>query len=461
MDYKVLAENIINQVGGKENINDAFHCQTRLRLVLKDESIVHDEDVEKITGVLKVIKSAGQYQIVIGNQVEYVFEELLKMVDIRPNQQQNELVEETNIKSKLNFSSLLKWLSAFFTPLIPAMFGAGLLKSIMTILVTTQLVSTDSSTYAVLNFMSDATFYFLPFLLSVTVAEQLKCNKYLALTMAGIILHPTFTEMVATASADGSMIQYFGLPISPITYSSSVVPIILSVILLCYVEKAIHRFSPKSLEFFIKPILCILIVGSITLLVLGPIGFYIGEVLAWIVGALGETVGWLPPLIIGFTTPVLVMFGAHYAFTPLVVNYFSTFGYDAMVFPAMFASNIAQGGATLAVALKTKNLELKQLSVTTGISCLLGITEPAMYGVELQLKKPFLAALIGGGLSGLYMGITGVRCFAMGSPSLLSIPAFIGANTYYFFIHGCIALAIAFVSSFVIAYITGFEDKAL
>lgn len=164
-------------------------------------------------------------------------------------------------------------------------------------------------------------------------------------------------------------------------------------------------------------------------------------------------------MIIGFTTPILVMFGAHYAFSPLMINYFAAFGYDAIVFPAMFVSNIAQGGATLAVALKTKNIELKQLAVTTGISCLLGITEPAMYGVELQLKKPFLASLIAGGVGGLYMGITGVRVFAFGSPSLLSIPCFIGNNTYYFFIHGCIALAIAFVVAFVVTLILGFEDQ--
>lgn len=254
MDYKILAENIVSQVGGNENIKDAFHCQTRLRLVLQDESIVNDGEIEKIAGVLKIIKSSGQYQIVIGHQVEYVYEELIKIVDISSKHQNNELVEETQEVNKLNFSYLLKMLSAFFTPLIPAMFGAGLLKSIMTILVTAQLVSTDSSTYAVLNFMSDSVFYFLPFLLSVSVAEQLKCNKFLALTMAGIILHPSFSAMVATASAEGSMIPFFGLPISPITYSSSVIPIILSIILLNFVEKGIHKLSPKNLEFFIKPI---------------------------------------------------------------------------------------------------------------------------------------------------------------------------------------------------------------
>lgn len=458
MNYQKLASEIIDRVGGKENILDAFHCQTRLRLVLKDESIVRDDEVEKIEGALKIIRSGGQYQIVIGNQVEYVFKELEKIVELVHGKESFDLLEEKS-KKKFDFSSILKMLSSFFTPLIPAMFGAGLLKSIMTIITTIGIVSTDSTTYAVLNFMSDATFYFLPFLLSVSVAEYFKCNKFLAMTMAGIMLHPSFTTMVTTASESGSMIDFLGLPISPITYSSSVIPIIFSVILLNFIEKGIHKYSPKSIEFFIKPILCILVVAPISLILLGPIGYYIGEGLAYIVDLLGGSFGWLPPLIIGFSTPLLVMFGAHYAFTPLIMTYFAKFGYDSMIFPAMFVSNIAQGGATLAVAIKTKNINLKQLSLTTGISCLLGITEPAMYGVELQLKKPFLASLIGGGIGGLYMGITGVRCFAMGAPSLLSIPCFIGANTYQYFIHGCIALVIAFVSAFLIAFILGFEDK--
>ena len=448
MNYKSLAEEIIRLVGGEDNIASLVHCATRLRFNLKDESKADTAKLKATKGVMGAVSNGGQYQVIIGSDVSHVFKEIMGMTKLDSGNQGEEEKDNRKVVDKV-----IDTISGIFTPVLPAITAAGMLKAVLAILITTKLLTNDSQTYQVLNFMADAGFYFLPILLANSAAKKFKCNPYMAMMMGGILLHPTFTSMITAAKEAGTGIAVFGMNIPLASYGSSVIPIILSVWLMSYVEPIADKVSPKAVKFFLKPLITAMVVGIATLVLVGPLGYIISDKVAAVIHAIEARASWLVPTIIGALSPLLVMTGTHYGIIPIGINNIMTLGYDTFVGPGMLVSNVAQGGAAVAISLKTKDAEFKQLASTAGITGLCGITEPALYGVNLKTKVGLYASIIGGGIGGLFYGIFGVARYATGSPGLLTLPVYIGGDSMSNFYYACIGAAIGIVVAFIVAYI--------
>lgn len=455
MDYKKLAADIVDLVGGEKNVQSVTHCATRLRFNLKDDSSAQTDKLKSTKGVMGVVNKGGQYQVVIGSDVASVYREILELGNFEGGGGKEEVKDD-----KGPVVRVLDTIAGIFTPIIPAITGAGMLKAVMALLVAFKVIDTTSETYQFLNFIADAAFYFLPFLIANSAAKKFKCNAYMAMSIAGVILHPTFINMVNAAKETGEGLKFIGIPVSLASYSSSVIPIILGVWFMSFVEPLADKVSPKPVKFFTKPLLTLIVTAPVTLIVLGPLGNIIGDGIAAAISYLNTHASWLVPLIVGTFTPLMVMTGMHYGLIPIGINNIATAGFDTVVGPGMLGSNIAQGGASLAVAVRTKNSEVRQLATSAGITAVCGITEPAMYGISLRFKKPLIAAMIGGGVSGLFLGITGVGRYTSGSPGLLALPGYIGTEGARNIIFACIGAAIAFAVSFIISLILGIEDPA-
>jgi len=447
MNYQNLAKEILEKVGGEKNISGLTHCATRLRFNLKDDSKAQTEALKKVDGIMGVVNKGGQYQVVIGSDVASVYQPLTKLANI-----QDEAIEDHKNDKKL-LERLVDTLSGIFTPILPAITAAGMIKAVLSLLLAFSLVSKESSTYQVLNFMADAAFYFLPILLANSAAKKFRCNPYLAMMLGGILLHPNFVSMVAASKESKEAIHLFMLPITNAGYASSVVPIILIVWFLSYIEPIADRISPKAIKFFTKPLISVLVVGTAGLVIIGPIGTIISNVIASGVNGLNQYCSWLVPALVGTLTPLLVMTGTHYGLVPIGINNRMTIGYDTLIYPGMLGSNVAQGGAALAVAFKSKKSEIKQLASSAGITAVCGITEPALYGVNLRFKTPLYSAMIGGGVSGFLMGILNVKNYSGGSPGFLTLPSYLGGESLNDFYFACIGAALSVVISFVISFI--------
>lgn len=453
MDYKALAETILNNIGGKENILSFTHCATRLRFNLKDDSKVNKKNLDNTQGVMGVVNKGGQFQVIIGSDVPNVYRELNMLGNFEGAE-----IEKNEHDNRSALSKVLDTIAGIFTPIIPAITGAGILKAFMALLMAFGWIDKASQTYSILAVFSDAAFYFLPFLIAYSAARKFKCNVVMAMSIAGIMLHPNFVLMINNVKETGIPLKFISIPVTPVTYSSSVIPIILAIWLMSYVEPIADKISPKPVKFFTKPLITLVVTGAISITVLGPLGTIIGDGIAAGISFLNNYASWLVPLIIGAVSPYLVMTGTHYGLIPIGINNIATTGFDTIVGPGMLSSNIAQGGAAFAVALKTKNKLMKQEAYSSGLTAVCGITEPALYGVNLKLKKPLIAASIGGGVSGLYLGITGVGRYTSGSPGLLALPGYIGTEGFTNITNAIIGSIIALVVSFAVTLFLGFED---
>lgn len=441
--YTDLAHEIILNVGGKANIQDVYHCQTRLRFQLIDESKANKEVVSAIEGVAKVVVNAGVFQVVIGIHVAEVFEEIEKLVDLAHP-------KETEQKQKGNFlMKIVDFIAGTFQPVVPALSGAGMVKAVLALLVVFKVITTDSQTYYLLNLFSDGVFFFLPMLLAFSQAQKLKCNPILAVAVASIMMHPNWTALVNAQEA----VNFFGvIPFTLVTYTSTVIPIILISFVQSYVEKILYKWIPKAVEIVFVPMFTILIMGTLAFSVLGPLGSIVGGYLAQVFNFLSENVSWAPALLIGGFLPIMVMFGLHNAVAPLGIMQMANLGYDSIFGPGCVCSNIAQATAASVVAFRTKDKKLKQLATSGSITAYMGITEPVLYGVNLPKKYPLIAAMIGGGMGGLYAGITQTHRFATGSSGLPAILLYIGDDTMTYFINILIALGITVFVSAIVTY---------
>lgn len=441
--YEGLAQEIVAKVGGKENINSVYHCQTRLRFKLIDEQSVDQSEVEAIDGVAKVLINAGVFQVVIGTHVKDVYEEVEKLVDT------NKEVVETKQKQGIG-TRIIDFIAGTFQPIIPALSGAGMVKAVLAILVVFNVITTDSQTYYLLNLFADGVFFFLPMLLAFTEAQKLKCNPILAVSVAAILMHPNWTALVSA----GEPVNFFGvIPFTLATYTSSVIPIVIIVFVQSYVEKLLNKVIPKAVELVFVPMLTFLIMGTLALSVLGPIGAILGGYLAEFFTFLSETASWAPAVLIGTFCPLMVMVGLHNGVAPLGVVQMSNLGFDSIWGPGNICSNMAQAAATTVVAIRTRNKQTRQIATSASITAFMGITEPALYGVNLPKKYPLIAAMIGGGLGGLYAGLTHTHRFATGSGGLPAVTLYIGDNTMQYFYNIIIAMAISIIASTAITLI--------
>lgn len=447
MNYKAMAEGILSHMGGIENISFMTNCATRLRLNLKDDAKADLNGVKSVPGVVGAVKKGGVYQIIIGTDVLHVLNEIRKMGPVG--------TEDGHHEHKENLiNRAMSVTSGIFTPLIPALIAGGMLKALLTLLLFFRLVDSSSQTYYMINFIADAAFTFLPVLVAFSTAQKLKCNPYIAAVIGAALLHPNFTALVAA----GEPVSFFGLPVTLVNYGSSVIPSILAILLMSYVEPLADRISPKPIKFLSKPLITILVVAPVTFIVLGPLGYTIGTALAAGANYLNENVSWLVPTLMGAFMPLLVMTGMHWSFAPVIIQSYATYGAEAIMGPGSFVSNICQGAASLAVALKTKNREMRQIATSAGITALLGVTEPAMFGVTLKLKKPLYAVMLGGACGGLYAGLNGVVRYTSGTPGLASFAVFIGENPMNI-VHAFISVGIGFVITFILTWVFGFEDE--
>lgn len=453
--YTSLAKEIVESLGGKANINDAYHCQTRLRFKLADENIVDDDQVGSIDGVVKVVRNAGVYHVVIGTHVADVFEEVEKFVDVKKEAGSQEAEEKQNIAE-----TIIDFVAGVFQPVIPALSGAGMVKALLALLVVLNVITPENQTYALLNLFADGVFYFLPLILAFTTAQKLKCNPILAAGVGAMMLHPNWIAMVEA----GKVVKFFDvIPFTLTTYGSSVIPIILVIFVQSYVEKFLKRVIPKAVELVFLPMLTFLIMGVLAFSVLGPIGSILGGYLATFFTFLSETAAWAPAVLVGGFLPLMVMFGLHNGVAPLGVMQMANLGYDSIFGPGCLCSNMAQATAGAVVAFRTRDKKTKQIATSGFITAYMGITEPILYGISLPKKYPLVATMIGGACGGLYAGLTHTHRFATGSSGLPAVLLYLGNNTTKCFVNIIIAIVISAVVSGVLTFILSykFEDKVV
>lgn len=447
MDFKKMANEILKLVGGEKNVASVTNCMTRLRFNLNDVSKANTEAIKKLDGVQGVVNKNGQFQIIIGTNVSKVCDEIHKLGNFAENSSSDSEDKETGIINKV-----LGTITAIFTPIIPALAGSGMIKALLAVLKLFGLVDAGTQTYAYLSFLSDTVFYFLPVILAYSAAKRFKCSPYLAAVLGAALLHPSFTALNT-----GDPVAFFGIPVRMISYGSSVVPILLIVFAQSYVEKFAKKISPASVKVFLVPLITLIITSLIGFTALGPLGNYVGEILAIGMNFINDRAGWLIPVIMGTFTPLFIMTGMHYCFAPIQQIQYATLGYGTILGPGMLSSNIAQATAALVVGLKTKNKSLKQLSLSSSTTAFMGITEPALYGVNFKLKKPLYASMIGGGIAGLYAGIAGIRTYASATAGLAAIPVYISDDMSNV-LNACITIVIAIVATTIVTLIMGFDD---
>lgn len=442
MDYKKIANEILDLIGGSKNVSTLEHCSTRLRFGLVDKSVVNVEKIKKIKGVMGVV-DGSQFQIVIGNNVVEVYDELLKICPVTGNQ-----VAETKKDDRKWGAKLLEFVISVFQPLVPAIAGAGVLKSVLLLLSMFGLLASDSTVYTALAAISDATFYFLPIMVAVTTANTLKSNRLVAIAAVGYLLLPATTA----ALADGMTL--FGFAVKNITYSSQVFPAILCVIFLSLMERGFNKISPKAIRIFFVPMMSLAITIPVTLLVLGPLGYNIGTLFTAVILALYGKLGFVALGLLAAILPFMIATGMHKTLLPYAITTYGQLGYEALYMPASLAHNISESGACFAVALKSKDEDLKQTALSAGISALMGITKPALYGVTLQNKKAMMGVVLSGAISGMLMGLFVVKAFIIVGPGLASMSMFVDAANGSNFMYACIGFAVALLGSFIITFVS-------
>lgn len=450
MNFNEFAKGIIPCIGGASNIAGLTHCATRLRFTLKDESKADEVAVRKIDGVLGVARSGGQFQVIIGNQVPKAFAAINKMYELNQG-------GHTTDEKKKKIEVLFDFISSVFTPILPAIIGAGLIKSFLALAVLFGM-NAESTTYAFVNLIGDAPLYFLPMMIAITASKKLGCNTFMAVAITGALLHPNYTAMV-TDAFNLNFTSMFGIPVTLASYNASVIPALLMVLALKYVDAFFDKVIPNLIKFFFKPVLTLLVVACLTFIVLGPIGFILGTLISSGINYISDYAGWLVPTIIGALMPLMITTGMHYGLVPFMLQSIGTVGYEQISNPGNLPSNIAQSAASLAICVKTKKSELKKLSLTTGITALLGITEPALFGVTLKYKKVLASVMIGGAVGGLYAGLTDVKAFSFCSPGLLSFAAFVEPGSWSNLINAGISCIIGFFITFVLVLSWGYKDE--
>ncbi|OMF92166.1 beta-glucoside-specific PTS transporter subunit IIABC [Paenibacillus sp. FSL R7-0337] len=449
MNTKELSKEILKLVGGEENIDQVTHCMTRLRFNLNDNNRADKAALQKTDGVMGVMINGGQFQVIIGNDVPVVYNDLIGNMSVSPEKKASG--DKVEKKKQNPLSKLFDFISGIFTPILPAITGAGMIKGIVALLVAAGWMGTENSTYIILSAIGDGAFYFLPIVLAISAARKLGSNMYIAAAIGAAILHPTVTTLLGS----GEPVTFASLPVVAATYASSVIPIVIAVWLASYVEKAVDKVTHASLKLIVVPTVTLLVIVPLTLIAVGPLGVIIGDGLTGGISWLFENTGLFAGLLLGGTMSLLIITGMHYALIPIMIASIAQLGYDYMI-PIMMVANFAQAGSALGVSLRTKNSKLKSLSLSTSITAFMGITEPAMYGVNMRLKKPFIAALIGGAAGGAFLSLFKVKAYVIGGLAGLSgIPMVLGAT----FVYSVIGFAIGAVVAAVVTYIIGFEDE--
>ena len=450
IDYHKTATELLKELGGNDNITNVTHCATRLRFILKDESIVNKDKVAKIPGVITTVQAGGQFQVVIGNHVKDAYEHMIKMVTI-----DEEAAKGTGNKKVGIVSRIIDVISAIFAPFLYTLAACGILQGILGVLVALNAIDTAGGTYQILNFISWTAFTFLPVLIAVTASKKFGVNTFIALVIACALVCPDYIAMVNAAKP----VYFLGMKVQLLSYTSSVIPIILSIWIASYVQKFFDKYLPIVIRNLFTPMFTIAIMVPLTLLAFGPIGNTIGGAIGGIYNTLYNLSPIVAGLVVGGLWEVLVIFGVHWGITPVTVGNYANLGYDT--FTGLQASAVfSQAGATFGVFLKTKNKDMKGVSASAAITGLFGITEPAIYGVNLRLKKPMICGCIAGAVGGAIGGAFHAVSWSYNMPGIATLPAYFKVGHLTSFIGLVISIVVAFVLGAVLTYIVGFEDEA-
>lgn len=449
MDYSITAKEILKKVGGEENVDSVTHCMTRLRFVLKDDSQIKDEQVKAIKGVMGVTRQAGQYQIIIGNDVAKCYRELTKIGNFKDSTDKG----QAKGKKQNIIMTILDVISGCMAPIIPAIIGAGMVRILLIVL--GYILPAESQTMQLLTVIGDCAFYFLPILIAFSAGKKFNTNPYLVAAVIGVLIHPNFIALLAEGG-----VKFIGIPVTSATYSSTIIPSILTAWAMSYIEKLVDKITPSVTKNFLKPALILLVSAPIAFVILGPLGSLIGNGLAAVVLAVQSHASIVAYIFMAAAMPFIVMTGMHWAFIPVTMAALNTPSGESLMLPAMLISNLAMGAACMSVAVKSKNSDTKQIASASGFSALLaGVTEPGLYGVALPLKRPMAAVCIASGITGAFAGIVKLSAFAFATPSLVSLPQFISPNNANNLIMAGVTAGVAIILSFALTWILGFEDS--
>ncbi|WP_041556055.1 beta-glucoside-specific PTS transporter subunit IIABC [Carnobacterium sp. 17-4] len=462
MKYEALAKSIIENIGGTENINNLTHCVTRLRFKLKDENKANTDVLKKMDGIVTVIQSGGQYQVVIGNHVPDVYQDVMAVGNLNNLDDNEEDTNDTNV-----FNKFVDLISGIFAPTLGTLAATGMIKGFNALFVAVGLLSIESGTYQILNAIGDSLFYFFPIFLALTASKKLKVNQFTAMAIGASLVYPTLTGLTigeplytlfaGTLIESPVFIEFLGIPVILMTYSSSVIPIILSILLASKVEKGLKKFIPDVVKAFLVPFFTLLVVVPLTFIIIGPIATWAGSLVGAGTLAIYNISPIVAGLVIGGFWQVFVIFGLHWGLVPIALNNLALYGFDPIL-AMSFAASFAQTGAIIAVLIKTKEKKVKSLSIPAAISGLFGVTEPAIYGITLPLKKPFIMSCIAGGIGGAAIGLIGGSFYLVGGLGVFGITNFLnpaGGNTGT--VLGVIAILFgSLVLGFLLTYIAGF-----
>ncbi|KKW88949.1 PTS beta-glucoside transporter subunit EIIBCA [Lacticaseibacillus rhamnosus] len=421
MGETALAKQLLKLVGGKQNINQVWHCATRLRFTLKDQDKVPKEKVEALDGVITVVEASGQFQVVIGNNVSDVYQEVVKLEpSLSDGTEGPATVTHEKMTFKRAFNGLLTFISGVFTPFLGAMAGAGILKGLLSLAVVLGWLTTKSGAYQIWWAAADGIFYFLPLALAFTAAKQLKVNQFVAMAIAAAMVYPNIVALVGKPSID-----FFGIPVVAANYTATVLPILLVVVVQKFLEPFFNRIWHESVRNILAPLCLLVVIVPLTMLVVGPVSSILSNGLATAIVSLNKSVPVLAGMILGGFWQVFVIFGVHWALVPVMMNNIALYGTDPMM-PILLPAVLAQAGAAFAVFLKARDAKMKSLAGSSTITALFGITEPTIYGITLKLKKPFYCACVAGAVGGIIVAMSGAGANVASLASILSLPTYLG-----------------------------------
>ncbi|MBD7911145.1 MULTISPECIES: beta-glucoside-specific PTS transporter subunit IIABC [Clostridium] len=462
MKYESLAKDIIKNVGGKENVNSLTHCITRLRFKLKDESKANTEVLKNMDGVVTVVKSGGQYQVVIGNHVPDVYADVVAIGGFA--------AASEGAEEKLSpFNKFIDIISGVFTPTLGVLSATGMIKGFNALFVALGLLSDKSGTYQILNAIGDCLFYFFPIFLGLTAARKFKVNEFIGMAIGAVLVYPKLTALMAgtplTTLFGGSIIEspvyvtFLNIPVILMDYSSSVIPIILAVYVGGIIERFFKKIIPDVVKTFLVPFCTLLVVAPLTLIVIGPIATWAGKLLGAATVGIYNVSPIIAGIFLGGFWQVFVIFGLHWGLVPVAMNNMAVLGGDP-VLASVLGASFAQTGVVLAILIKTKNKKLKSLSIPAVISGFFGVTEPAIYGITLPRKKPFIISCIGAAVGGAITGLFGTKTLMMGGLGVFALPSYIGPNGLDKAFYGAvISISVSFVLGFLLMMFAGFKDE--
>jgi PTS system beta-glucosides-specific IIC component len=457
MPNQQIARDIISGVGGSDNIVSVIHCATRLRFKLKDNALADSEGLKAHPGVIMVVISGGQFQVVIGNHVHEVWQAICQQLGYKDDAP---VTTEKKGKEKL-FNRLIDTISGIFTPFLGVLAGAGILKGILALCVACGWMTTESGTYKIWFVASDALFYFLPIVLGYTAGKKFGGSPFLTMVIGGALTHPLMIEAFNASTQAGAPAQLFlGIPVTFLNYSGSVIPVIFAAWLSCWLEKQCVKVLPDVIKNLFTPLICLLVTVPLTFLLIGPVATWLSHALAEGYQAIYAFAPWLAGMVVGGFWQVCVIFGLHWGFIPLMMNNLAVLGQDTLV-PLVLPAVMGQAGASLGVMLRTRDAQLKMLAGSGATAAVFGITEPVVYGVTLPRRRPFIFGCIGGALGSAVVALCGSHAYSFGLTSIFSLAQFIPASGIDLSVWGAIGGALlALLVSAVLTIIAGLPAAA-